>query len=62
MERDLPARVRSIRPANMAKAINSLWKKDKRPFTFSPNSNGFYHYGEDTRHSPPLGASRIAVF
>ena len=45
-------KVRSIRPANMARAINSLWKKDKRPFTFSPNSNGFDHYGEDTRHSP----------
>ena len=22
-------------------AINSLWKKDKRPFTFEPNSNGY---------------------
>ena len=43
---------RSIRPANMAKAINSLWKKDKRPFTFDPNSNGFDYSGNDPRHSP----------
>lgn len=44
--------VRSIRPANMAKAINGLWKKDKRPFTFDPNSNGYDYSGNDPRHSP----------
>ena len=36
----------------MAKAINSLWEKDKRPFTFAPNSNGYDHYGDDPHHSP----------
>ena len=33
-------------------AINSLWKKDKRPFTFEPNSNGYDYSGNDPRHSP----------
>ena len=50
-ETHLPG-ARSIRPADMAKAINSLWKKDKRPFTFEPNSNGFDYSGNDPRHSP----------
>lgn len=33
-------------------AINSLWKKDKRPFTFEPYSNGYDYSGNDPRHSP----------
>ena len=43
---------RSIRPADMAKAINSLWEKDKRPFTFAPNSSWLDYSGNDPRHSP----------
>ncbi len=45
-------RAEDIRPTRLARAINNLWKREKRPFTFSPNSNGFDHYGEDPHHSP----------
>lgn len=45
-------KVVDISPTNLATAINNLWNKEKRPFTFSPNSNGYDFYGEDPHHSP----------
>lgn len=44
--------VSDIRPGSMAAAINDLWSKNKRPFTFSSNSKGNEDDGEDSRHSP----------
>lgn len=46
------SKVEDIRPTQMARAINNLWKRDKEPFTFSPNTFGYEFYGEDPHHSP----------
>lgn len=39
-------------PANMAKAINDLWLKDKSAFGFRNNAELFDGYGESPEHSP----------
>jgi len=44
--------VEDIRPTHMAQAINNLWERDKHPFTFAPNDNGFDYRGDDPLHSP----------
>ena len=44
--------VADIKPSSMAAAINDLWNKDKKSFSFSANCYGMDCYGEDPHHSP----------
>lgn len=44
--------VSDISPSNMAAAINDLWNKEKRPFTFLPNAYSIDYFGTDPHHSP----------
>lgn len=44
--------VEDISPTHLAQAINDLWEREKKPFTFSPNAYGYDSYGEDPHHSP----------
>lgn len=44
--------ITDISPIKMAAAINDLWKKDKKPFSFSTNCYGRDWYGENPHHSP----------
>lgn len=46
------SQVSDISPSSMAEAINELWNKEKRPFTFMANYYGNDHHGEDPHHSP----------
>ena len=40
------------KPSSIAAAINDLWNKDKKSFSFSANCYGMDCYGEDPHHSP----------
>ena len=44
--------VADIKPRSMAVAINDLWNKDKKVFSFSANCYGTDCYGNDPHHSP----------
>lgn len=46
------SKVDDIKPSRIAAAINDLWNKDKKSFSFSTNCYGNDWYGEDPRHSP----------
>ena len=44
--------VADFKPSSMTAAINDLWNKDKKPFSFSANCFGNDFCGEDPHHSP----------